>query len=172
MVRAFRIVLASLLAFMGGLLSNAQSPADPSGRPATHSSAQPSSLKTIDLAGVGIMDDMADSTFVAFSNSRDLDPAALPSLTFSKDTRKYSQFIPAGLVNATTIMKFTLSNSSDSVQYVFFCPGFLFRRIDLYKMDDSLPGATRGGAAQGVSQGAQQGVSPQVRALLLSIPAR
>jgi signal transduction histidine kinase len=127
MSRAFRIVLASLLSLMSGQRAYTQSNQPPS----------------IDLAGVGIMNDMADSTFVAFSNSRDLAPAALPSLPFSKGTRKYSQFIPPGLVNATTIMKFSLSNSSDSVQHVFFCPGFLFRTIDLYIIEDSLPGATR-----------------------------
>jgi signal transduction histidine kinase len=34
-------------------------------------------------------------------------------------------------------MKFSLTNSSDSIQHVFFCPGFLFRAIDVYKMEDS-----------------------------------
>src|SRR5450432_3124601 len=125
MSRAFRIVLASLLLLVGAQCAY----------------TQPNPPQSIDLAGIGIMNDMADSTFVAFSNSKGLAPAELPSLPFSKGTRQFSQFIPPSLVNATTIMKFILSNSSDSVQNVFFCPGFLFRSIDLYKMDESLSGS-------------------------------
>lgn len=94
----------------------------------------------IDLAGTGIMDDISDRVFISFTAAKELSPAALPSLSFIKGTRKYSQFIPPALVNSMPVMKFTLFNSSDSVQRVFFCPGFLFRSIRIFKMTDSLPG--------------------------------
>src|SRR5579863_2808643 len=91
----------------------------------------------IDLAGTGIMDDISDRVFISFSTAKELPPAALPSLSFSQGTRKYSQFIPPALVNSIPVMKFTLVNSSDSVQRVFFCPGFLFRSIRIFNMKDS-----------------------------------
>jgi signal transduction histidine kinase len=125
MGHAFRIVLASLLSLIGAQCAY----------------TQPNQPPSVDLASTGIMDDISDYTLVSFSNAGILSPSGLPALPFSKDTRKFSQFIPPGLVNATTIMKFALSNSSDSVQNVFFCPGFLFRSIYLFKMDDSVAGS-------------------------------
>jgi signal transduction histidine kinase len=122
MGRAFRILSASLLALVGVQCAF----------------AQPNPVHTIDLARTGIIDDIADDARVCFSNAKEIPPVTLPSLPYTQSARKYYQFIPPGLVNQTAVMKFKLSNSSDSVQRVFYCPGFLFRSIDLFKMQDTL----------------------------------
>ncbi len=134
MGRAFRIVSISLLALMALQYAGAQ--------PTPALAADSARMVAIDLARTGIIDDIADDVQVCFSNVKEIPPTALPALRFSQSARKYYQFIPPGLVNGRAIMKFVLSNSSDSIQQVFFCPGFLFRQIDLFK-SSGLPGALR-----------------------------
>jgi len=72
-----------------------------------------------------------------FSDSRSLTPADLPSLPFILGTTKFDHYIPASLINKEAILKFTLLNSSDSLQRAFLCPGFFFDSIRLYQLDSS-----------------------------------
>ena len=88
----------------------------------------------VDLARTGIVDDISASTFVYFAPTKTIAKEQLPFLPWSiKDTKKFEHFIPANLVNNKAVLKITLKNSSDQPQSVFFCPGFYFDSIRLFK---------------------------------------
>lgn len=115
-----------------GLLAGQPLSAQPATAPVTPPGA-------IDLAGTGILEDLSDSTWIAFTDIKDTVSFQGAPLLFNRGTRKYAQFIPPRVVNGTTFMIFSLFNSSDSTQRAFFCPGFLFQSIRLYAMPDGLP---------------------------------
>jgi len=94
-------------------------------------------LPAVDLARTGILDNISTKCSVWFSDSRSLTPADLPSLPFILGTTKFDHYIPASLINKEAILKFTLLNSSDSLQRAFLCPGFFFDSIRLYQLDSS-----------------------------------
>jgi two-component system, NarL family, sensor histidine kinase DesK len=92
-------------------------------------------LPPIDLAKTGIVDDISTRTFVYFSDNKNIPPATLPALPITLcGTKNYGHFIPASHINKLLILKFTLVNSSDSIRGVYFCPGFFFNSIQLFKM--------------------------------------
>jgi signal transduction histidine kinase len=96
-----------------------------------------------DLANTGILDDISPNTFIYFSDTKDIPAEQLPSLPFTiKGTKKFEHFIPASMVNKKVILKFTLINSSEAIKSVFFCPGFFYDSIKLFKTSDSLSGST------------------------------
>ena len=89
-----------------------------------------------DLAKTGILGDISAGTLLYFSPNRHLTKEQLPYLPFTiRGTKKYDHFIPAHLVDTKAVLKFTLANSSDQEQSVYFCPGFYFDSIGLYKLN-------------------------------------
>lgn len=87
-----------------------------------------------DLARVGVAEDISSTTHVCFSHLKTISPQQLPYLAYSiKGTRKYSNFITPAQVNDKAVLTFTLVNSSSQPQSVWFCPGFYFDSIYLYR---------------------------------------
>lgn len=87
-----------------------------------------------DLAGVGVAQDISATTHVCFSHLKTISPQQLPYLDYSiKGTRKYSNFITPAQVNDKAVLKFILVNSSPQPQSAWFCPGFYFDSILLYR---------------------------------------
>jgi len=116
-----RLVLAGLLVLMTGN-SHAQTAVDSS---------------VIDLAQIGILDPISGKTWYYFSDNKEITADQLRQVTFTaKGTRKYESFVPAGLVNKALLLRFTVSNSHDSTEKVYFCPGFYFNSIRVFKMDE------------------------------------
>jgi signal transduction histidine kinase len=90
-----------------------------------------------DLARAGVADDISLSTRLCFSQLRTVSPRQLTTLDFStKGTKKYEHFITPEQVNYKAVLLFTLTNSSAQPQSVFFCPGFYYDSIQLYRRRD------------------------------------
>jgi signal transduction histidine kinase len=91
-----------------------------------------------DIARVGVADDISATTRLCFSHLRTISPDQLPSLPYSKPgTMKYAHFITPEQVNYKAVLLFTLGNTSSTPQSVFFCPGFYYDSIQLYRRTDN-----------------------------------
>ena len=99
----------------------------------------PPALPAADLARTGIIDDLSANTWLYFSPTKNIPVEQLPLLPYKKGTGKYVHFMPPNLINRKTVLRFTLVNSSDSEQRVFFCPGFLIDTIQLFRLVASRP---------------------------------
>ncbi|HVV03791.1 MAG TPA: sensor histidine kinase [Puia sp.] len=109
---------------------HAQTTASPN--PATANSGPAAGLP--DLARVGVADDISPSTRLCFSHLRTISPGQLPTLDYSiRGTKKYEHFISPEQVNYKAVLLFTLINSSSDSQSVYFCPGFYYDSIQLYR---------------------------------------
>jgi len=100
----------------------------------------PAGSVAADLARTGLLNDLSDDTWLASSDDKDIPPERLPFLDYKKGTGKYVHFLPPRRVNQLTVLRFTLTNSSDTPQSVFFCPGFLVSDIRLFRVSDRAPG--------------------------------
>jgi signal transduction histidine kinase len=87
-----------------------------------------------DLSHIGLDKDLSDNTWLYFSDTKDVPAAGLPFLPYKKGTRKYEHYFPPARINHKAVLKFTLTNSSDSTVGSFFCPGFYADSIDLYRL--------------------------------------
>ena len=114
---------------------------EPSARTAVPPSAQDTAQPpAADLAKTGVLDDISAGTWLYFSDSRTIRPDQLSSLAFTiKGTKKYDHFIPVTNVNNKAILKFRLANTSDRQHGVFFCPGFYYDSIQLYRLTNTSP---------------------------------
>ena len=87
-----------------------------------------------DLLRVGVADDLSAITWLYFSQSKTIDPNSLPRLNYSiKGTKRYEHFITPARVNNKAVLRFTLRNSGSQPQSAFFCPGFYYDSIQLYR---------------------------------------
>jgi signal transduction histidine kinase len=87
----------------------------------------------VDLARTGLLNNIGYSTGYYFSDNRNISLQQLPTLPYKQNTRKYLYFVPPELINKKPVLRFMLTNSSDSPQSVFFCPGILVDTIQLYR---------------------------------------
>lgn len=92
-----------------------------------------------DLSQTGLLNSLQANTYYYFSNNRTVSIAQLPYLPYRKGTKKFEHFISPGAVNKKTVLRFTLTNSSDLTQSAFYCPGYFMDTIDLYKQVDQAP---------------------------------
>ena len=99
----------------------------------------PTGRVAVDVAKTGLLEDLSSDTWLYFSDNRDLPPEQLPTLPYIKGTSNYVHFLAPRHVNQLPILRFTLTNSSDSSQTVFFCPGFLVDDIHLYRQKPGAP---------------------------------
>ncbi len=100
--------------------------------------------RPVDLAHVGMIDYIFGHTGVHFSDTKPVSPDSLPLFNYDLPSKRYQHFLAPYRVNQQTILRFLLTNSSDSIQSVYFCPGFLVDSIRLYKQPlpasaDNLP---------------------------------
>lgn len=61
----------------------------------------------------------------------------IPGLPFTRDRGIYKGPLTNGLVTKRIFVQFSLYNSADTVTTVYFCPGFYFRDILLYRLDQT-----------------------------------
>src|ERR1700754_1645258 len=92
-----------------------------------------------DLAQTGLLNDLSDHTYFYFSDNKNIPINQLPYLPYRKGTRKYEHFLSPTRINQKTVLRFTLTNSSDRPQSAFFCPGFLIDTIRIYRLVDQSP---------------------------------
>jgi signal transduction histidine kinase len=92
-----------------------------------------------DLARAGMINDLSANTWLYFSPTKNIPVEQLPLLSYKQGTGKYVHFMPPNLINRKTVLRFTLVNSSDQAQSVFFCPGFLIDTIQLFRLVESRP---------------------------------
>jgi signal transduction histidine kinase len=86
-----------------------------------------------DLARTNLLTSLADSMWIYHAPTRNLSIDRLPFLPYHKATRQDHYVSPAE-INKTTVLRFTLTNGSDSPASAFFCPGFLPDSIQLYRL--------------------------------------
>jgi signal transduction histidine kinase len=92
--------------------------------------------KPLDLARNGVSDDISAHTALCFSHLKTISPQQLPGLDFAiKGTKRYEHFITPDQVNYKAVLKFTLTNSSVREQSSYFCPGFYYDTIRLYRQE-------------------------------------
>ncbi|MDO6429887.1 sensor histidine kinase [Flavitalea sp. BT771] len=97
-------------------------------------SPTPALEKPVDLATNGVSDDISASTWLCFSHLKTISPQQLPNLDYPiKGTKKYEHFITPERVNYKAVLRFTLTNSSAREQSSFFCPGFYYDSIRLFR---------------------------------------
>jgi signal transduction histidine kinase len=92
-----------------------------------------------DLSQTGLLNTLQANTYYYFSNNRTVSIADLPLLPYRKGTKKFEHFISPGTVNKKTVLRFTLTNSSELPQSAFYCPGYFMDTIDLYRLVDQAP---------------------------------
>ncbi len=91
-------------------------------------------LPITDMSRTGLLKDLANNTGFFFSGNKNISVALLPSFAYRLGTKKYEHFVPARLINGTTVLQFILTNNSDQPVSVFYCPGFLIDTIQLYRL--------------------------------------
>lgn len=92
-----------------------------------------------DLAQTGLLNKLDSNTWYYFSNNRSLAIDGLPYFPYQKGTKKFEHFISPDKVNKKTVLRFTLTNSSERPQSAYFCPGFLMDTIDIYRLVEQAP---------------------------------
>ena len=90
-----------------------------------------------DLAQTGLLNDLSANTYLYFSGKNFIPKEELPFLAYKKGTKKYENYFPAERVNHKTVLRFTLTNSSDRAESAFFFPGFLVDSFRLFRLYDS-----------------------------------
>jgi len=101
----------------------------------------PADSTIIDLGNISILNGISSKTWYYFSDKKEIPADKLALLPFTqKGTRKFENFVPPGLVNKELILKFILFNDEDTAESVYFCPGFYFSSIRLFKMNEQSPG--------------------------------
>jgi signal transduction histidine kinase len=106
-----------------------------------HAEDQPPRIP--DLARLGVAEDISAATYVCFSHLKTVSPQQLPGLDYSiKGTSSFAHFITPTMVNNKAVLKFILANSSAQPQGAYFCPGFYYDSIQLYRLTDQ-PGVVQ-----------------------------
>ena len=90
-----------------------------------------------DLAQTGLLNDLSANTYLYFSGKNFIPKEELPFLAYKKGTKKYENYFPPERVNHKTVLRFTLTNSSDRAESAFFFPGFLVDSFQLFRLYDS-----------------------------------
>jgi signal transduction histidine kinase len=97
-----------------------------------------------DLANIGLLTDISTHSSICFSKARSIDISELPFLPYrAGEIQRYNRFITAEKVNYKPVIRFTLINSSDSTQGAWFCPGFLYDTIRLFRQVEGPEGRPR-----------------------------
>jgi len=102
--------------------------------PAADSSRESLRYPIADLAQTNLLTSLFDSSWIFFSSARDLSARDLPGLSYRRTRRKSDHFLTPAAINKTTVLRFTIANSSDQPARGWFCPGFLANKIRLYRL--------------------------------------
>jgi signal transduction histidine kinase len=88
-----------------------------------------------DLARTNLLTDLMDSgCWIYHAPSRTITIDRLASLPYRKASRRPDHYVTPAAINKKTILRFTVTNSSDQPASAFLCPGFLLDSIQLYRL--------------------------------------
>jgi signal transduction histidine kinase len=92
-----------------------------------------------DLAQTGLLNKLDQNIYYYFSNNKSISVDQLPYFPYRKGTKKFEHFISPDKINQKTVLRLTLTNSSERPQSAYFCPGFFMDTIDIYRLVDRAP---------------------------------
>ena len=88
-----------------------------------------------DLARTNLLMDLMDTgIWIYHAPTRNISLDQLPFLTYRKATRRRDHNVAPADINKKTILRFTVTNSTDQPASAFLCPGFLLDSIQLYRL--------------------------------------
>ena len=90
--------------------------------------------KYTDISKVGV-EEKIYNTVSSFFTDHKADISQIIANEEFKPGVQHSIFIPTNIVTKRLLLKFNISNSADSAISVFFCPGFYFDKITLYRLE-------------------------------------
>jgi signal transduction histidine kinase len=88
-----------------------------------------------DLAHPNLLTGLFDSTWIYHAAGPGLPIGQLANLPYRKASRHSDRYISPADIDKKIVLRFTITNSSDSPASAFFCPGFLLDSIQLYRLD-------------------------------------
>src|SRR5579863_7293984 len=89
-----------------------------------------------DLARTNLLTNLMDTgIWIYHAPTRTVPNYQLANLPYLKATRRHDRNVSPAAINKKTILRFTITNSSDQPASAFFCPGFLLDSIQLYRLD-------------------------------------
>jgi len=109
-----------------------------------------------DVGQTNLLTDLSDSIWVYKADTRHISIDQLASLPYHRTVRRSDRFVAPSAINKTTVLRFTIANSSDQPAAAYFCPGFLLDSIRLYRL------ASPPGLAVSVTQRAPTTASPTI----------
>ncbi len=100
-----------------------------------------------DLARTNLLSDLMDTgIWIYHAPSRTIPVDQLASLPYRKASRRPDHNVKPAAINKKTILRFTVTNSSDQPASAFLCPGFLLDSIQLYRLTPDAPTAASAAA--------------------------
>ena len=92
----------------------------------------------VDVSKFRVYKNITKNAAYAELGKNDVLPDGIPKLKFSMGKiQSFNTSPPISTMEKTSVVKFTLRNSADSVKQVYFLPGFFTRNLVLYKQVDS-----------------------------------
>jgi signal transduction histidine kinase len=93
-----------------------------------------------DLARTNLLTNLMDTgCWIYHAPTRTIPFDQLANLPYLKVTRRHDRNVSPAAINKKTILRFTITNSSDQSASAFFCPGFLLDSIQLYRLTADVP---------------------------------
>jgi signal transduction histidine kinase len=87
-----------------------------------------------DLARTNLLTDLSDSIWVCQADTRGIPADQLGLLRYHRGVRRSDRFVAPSSINKTTVLRFTIANTSDQAAGAYLCPGFLLDSIRLYRL--------------------------------------
>jgi signal transduction histidine kinase len=109
----------------------------PSGPASRDSSIDALRYPIADLAQTNLLAPLFDSTWIFFSPLAELSADRIATLPFRRARHSTDHFVSPAVINKKTVLRFTLTNSSDQPAGGWFCPGFLVNSIRLYRLTNA-----------------------------------
>ncbi|HUB61181.1 MAG TPA: 7TM diverse intracellular signaling domain-containing protein [Puia sp.] len=101
-----------------------------------------------DLARTNLLTDLMDTgIWIYRPDTRNIPVEELPSLPYRKAARRSDRNVAPAAINRKTVLRFTITNSSDQPASAFFCPGFLPDSIRIYRLAAPAQTSVKAGAA-------------------------
>lgn len=100
-------------------------------------SAQNNSVAScIDAAGISLYREIRTEISTAFIN-KDVNPESAYSSAVFKPGPGHNGAVPDNYVTKKALVRFSICNTADTVQSIYFFPGFYFRQIKLFRVTSS-----------------------------------
>ena len=100
----------------------------------TDSSILALSQPIADLGQTNLLTSLSDSIWIYHGKDRSVPIDRFLSLPYHRKIQRADHFVSPSAINRATILRFTITNSSDQPAIAWFCPGFLLDSIQLYRL--------------------------------------